>query len=297
MFTGLSAFPISPFKNEKIDLCAYERIVSRLVDAKVDSICTMGSTGLYPYLSISEKRLLVEKTVELSGDIPVMAGVGSLRTVNVLRNIDAVQEAGADAVLLAPVSYHPLSEAEVYSLYQSASAHLSVPMCVYENPRVTQFSFSDELYSKVTQLKHIEAIKIPGNCFADAGGALRLKKLRSIVPNKIAIGVSGDKFGSSGIATGCNFWLSVLGGLFPKTVSALIKVSASAGPEEAINASAKYQELWDLFAKHNGGLRVMACAAEILGYTEKNCLPKPLLSLEGDDRIELEVVLKKLSLI
>jgi dihydrodipicolinate synthase/N-acetylneuraminate lyase len=33
MFTGLSAFPLSPFSDEKLDLVAYERIVGNLVNA------------------------------------------------------------------------------------------------------------------------------------------------------------------------------------------------------------------------------------------------------------------------
>jgi len=296
MFTGLSAFPLSPFKDDKVNLHAYERILDRLVSAKVQSICTMGSTGLYPYLSLSEKQLLVKKTVELSDGIPVMAGVGSLRTAGVLHNIEAVQEAGADAVLLAPMSYHPLSNSEVLSLYETASQHLSVPMCVYENPRTTQFSFTDDLYYEVSRLKNIAAIKIPGTCFNDASGETRLAKLRSIVPENVAIGVSGDKFGTSGMASGCDVWFSVIGGLFPRTVLELISISKSAANQNIASASAKYDDIWNMFAKHNGGLRVMASAAEILGYANDECLPKPLMSLNEDDKLELKKVLLNLGL-
>ena len=36
MFTGLSAFPITPFSNEEIDYSAFERLMSNLVSAEVD---------------------------------------------------------------------------------------------------------------------------------------------------------------------------------------------------------------------------------------------------------------------
>jgi 4-hydroxy-tetrahydrodipicolinate synthase len=42
MFTGLSAFPITPFRNENIDFKAFEALIANLTEANVDSICAMG---------------------------------------------------------------------------------------------------------------------------------------------------------------------------------------------------------------------------------------------------------------
>lgn len=300
MFTGLSAFPLTPFKDEKVDMQAFERLVTNLTDAKVDSICAMGSTGLYPYLDRSELFSVAQKTVNLAGDIPVMVGIGSLRTQNVLKNAEAAQKAGVHAVLLAPVSYHPLKESEVLSLYTQVTAELSVPLCVYENPGVTQFTFSDDLYYEISRLPNIAAIKIPGMPFATETGAERLAQLRSIVPKSVAIGVSGDKFGAAGMMAGCDLWLSVLGGLFPKTVMGMIHAAQSQQNEQeyqsVMQSSQHLGGLWELFVRNKGGMRVMATAADILGYCEGNCLPEPLSPLQGEDRRALAQLLEQLQL-
>lgn len=306
MFTGLCAFPLTPFHNEKIDYRAFEKLIGNLKQANVESICAMGSTGLYPYLSRDELAKVTKTSVEIAGNTPVMVGIGSLRSYDVLKNAEAAQQAGANALLLAPVSYHPLHEAEVFALYEKVTAEISVPLCVYENPGVTQFSFSDELYRQVTQLPNVGAIKIPGMPFADtdadadgngnAAGKARLSSLRNIVPEHVAIGVSGDKFGALGMQAGCDLWLSVLGGLFPNTVKTMIALSQSTSPEAAIAQSERLTPLWDLFARNKGGMRVMATAAAILGYTEKNCLPHPLQPLQAEDKQKLEAILTQLSL-
>ncbi len=300
MFTGLCAFPLTPFHHEKVDYRAFEKLIGNLKQANVESICAMGSTGLYPYLSRDELVKVTETSVEIVGDTPVMVGIGSLRTYDVLKNAEAAQQAGAKALLLAPVSYHPLHEAEVFGLYEKVTAEISVPLCIYENPGVTQFSFSDELYRQVTQLPNVGAIKIPGMPFADtdsnATGKARLSSLRNIVPEHVAIGVSGDKFGALGMHAGCDLWLSVLGGLFPNTVKTMIALSQSRSPEAAIAQSERLTPLWDLFARSKGGMRVMATAAAILGYTEANCLPHPLQPLQGEDKQKLEAILTQLSL-
>ncbi|AIJ23563.1 hypothetical protein [Amycolatopsis methanolica] len=51
MFTGLSAFPLTPVTGSGIDTTACARLVSRLAAAGVDSIGALGSTGSYAYLT------------------------------------------------------------------------------------------------------------------------------------------------------------------------------------------------------------------------------------------------------
>lgn len=296
MFTGLCAFPLTPFSGESIDYASFEKIIANLQRAKVDSICAMGSTGLYPYLNRSELVSVTQRSVEIADGTPVMVGVGSLRTYDVLKNAEAAQKAGANALLLAPVSYHPLHEAEVFALYEKVTAEISVPLCIYENPGVTQFSFSDTLYSQVTTLPNVGAIKIPGMPFVDGSGETRLATLRNLLPKHVAIGVSGDKFGAMGMSAGCDLWLSVLGGLFPNTVKAMINASKSTLNNETKVQSDRLAPLWELFARNKGGMRVMATAAAILGYTEANCLPHPLQPLNSDDKQILDTVLTQLSL-
>lgn len=296
MFTGLSAFPITPFSNEGIDFKALEAIVENLTQAKVDSICAMGSTGLYPYLTQNELNQVAKTVVNVADSTPVMAGIGALRTLDVLRNAEAVQQAGVSAVLLAPMSYHRLNDDEVYSLFNKVTAELSVPLCVYENPGATNFTFSDELYSEVTRLPNVAAVKVPGMPFETEEGELRLSQLRALVPEDVAIGVSGDKFGAAGMAAGCDLWLSVIGGLFPNTVKAMIKAATAQSRAEAMNACPELEKMWELFVRNRGGMRVMATAASILGYTERNNLPEPLMSLNSEDRGQLEALIKQLQL-
>lgn len=304
MFTGLSAFPITPFINEEIDYKAFERLIDNLVSARVDSICAMGSTGLYPYLSKAQLEQVAKTAVANAQGTPVMAGIGSLRTQDVLKNLEAVQHAGVNAVLLAPVSYQPLNEEEVFGLYHAVSQETSVPICVYENPRVTNFTFSDALYKRIAQLPHIGAIKIPGMPFASEtakngkvqNGAERLVTLRTLLPQHVAIGVSGDSFGAAGMAQGCDLWLSVLGGIFPKTVQHIIAQAQSERADEAMALSNSLNRIWALFSRNGGGLRVVAGAAAILGYSERVNLPAPFLPISDEDFSELEGLIRSLEL-
>ncbi|MGO4759328.1 dihydrodipicolinate synthase family protein, partial [Streptomyces sp. 2MCAF27] len=144
MFTGLSAFPLTPMSESGIDEQAYARLVARLASAGVDSIGALGSTGSYAYLSREQRARAARIAVEAAEETPVIVGIGALRTSQVLALAEDAQKAGASAVLLAPMTYQPLTEDEVFGLYKDVTRALSVPLCVYDNPGTTHVHFTDE---------------------------------------------------------------------------------------------------------------------------------------------------------
>ncbi|MGX1567791.1 dihydrodipicolinate synthase family protein [Streptomyces sp. NPDC055506] len=161
MFRGLSAFPLTPTTEDGIDELAFSALVSRLAAAGVDSIGALGSTGGYAYLTREERARVARLAVRAADGVPVMAGIGALRTSQVLAFAEDAQQAGASAVLLAPMTYQPLTDDEVFGLYESVTRELSVPLCVYDNPRTTHVHFTDELHGRIAELPNVAAVKIP----------------------------------------------------------------------------------------------------------------------------------------
>ena len=192
MFTGLSAFPLTPVTNDGIDEAAFVRLVKRLSTARVDSIGALGSTGNYAYLTRIDRERVAKLAIDNADGVPVMIGIGSVATRDVLLLAEDAQRAGAAAVLLAPVSYQRLSDDEVFGLYEAVTQNLSVPLCVYDNPGTTHFEFSDELHGRIAQLPQVRSIKIPGVPDDPAAAKARVERLRGKIPESVTIGVSGD---------------------------------------------------------------------------------------------------------
>jgi 4-hydroxy-tetrahydrodipicolinate synthase len=80
--SGLIAFPITPMDAAgRVDAGALRRLVRRLIEAEVDAVCVLGSTGSYPFLARDERRRAIEAAAdETAGRLPLFAGVGALRT-------------------------------------------------------------------------------------------------------------------------------------------------------------------------------------------------------------------------
>ena len=190
MFNGLSAFPLTPMRGETVDLDAVARLVARAAESGADSLGVLGSTGNYAYLSREERRLVLEASVEAAGGVPVLAGVGAVRTRDVIRLAGDAHAAGASALLLAPVSYQRLTEAEVFGLFEDVASESDLPVVVYDNPATTGFTFTDELHARIARIPGIASIKIPPPAATDIG--TRLGKLREALPERTFVGISGD---------------------------------------------------------------------------------------------------------
>lgn len=291
MFTGLSAFPLTPTSESGIDEKAFAGLVARLAQAGVDSIGALGSTGGYAYLTREERARAARIAVDAAGGTPVMVGIGALRTSEVLALAEDAQRAGAAAVLLAPVSYQPLTDEEVFGLYEDVTGELSVPLCVYDNPGTTHFSFSDELHGRIAALPNVGAVKIPGIPAAQAPE--RVAALRGVLPGSVALGVSGDEFAASGLGAGADVWFSVIGGLLPEQCLAITRAARDGDAARATALSQQMEPLWKLFRRY-GSLRVTSAAAEQLGLVDAPNLPRPLRGLDPAARREVATALDAL---
>ncbi len=285
-FTGLSAFPLTPFNGFGVDEKSFINIMNRLTTARVNSIGVLGSTGSYAYLNRNEREYVTKLAIDNSNGTPVMVGVGAVNTRDVLLLTEYAQKAGASAVMLAPVSYQKLNDGEVFSLYEQVSKCLSIPLCVYDNPGTTNFVFTDELHARIAQLPFVRSIKIPPIPTDFSTAKARVSTLRERIPSHVSIGISGDWCGLDGLRVGCDVWYTAIGGTLPKPFMEIVKAAQSQNFTLAQELERKLLPLLNLIKK-NGSIRVTAETAKILGIVDYFCLPSPLKPISYEDRLLL----------
>jgi 4-hydroxy-tetrahydrodipicolinate synthase len=296
MFTGLSAFPLTPLADDAVDEPAFVRLIERLSEAKVDSITALGSTGSYAYLGSEERSRVARLAVEHAGGTPVFIGIGALRTSHVLANAEKAEQAGASGLLLAPMTYQPLPDDDVFELFRTVTANSSLPVIVYDNPGTTHFTFTTELYGRIAELPGIASIKIPGVPADPEQAEARVQKIRAAVPPHVTIGVSGDAKAAAGLAAGCDAWYSVIGGTLPALAMRITRAALEGRVSDASAESERLAPLWQLFAEFGGSLRVVAAIAEQLGLASPSCLPLPLQGLAGKQRAHVARIVDELGL-
>ena len=293
---GLSAFPLTPLRGDVVDERAFAGLVERLTAAGVDSITALGSTGSYAYLTPAERARVARIAVEHAGATPVFVGVGDLRTSRVLAHVDSAQEAGAAGVLLAPMTYQPLTDDDVYELFRIVTEHTGLPVIVYDNPDTTHFTFTLELYARIAELPGVVSIKIPRVPAAPDAAREHVMAVRGAIPEHVTIGVSGDALAATGLNAGCDAWYSVIGGTLPVPALSITRAAQAGWAQEAVAESRRLAPLWDLFAELGGSLRVIAAIAEYLGLVPPSCLPLPIRGLNSSQRARVSDVVVELGL-
>lgn len=294
LFQGLSAFPITPADEQgRVDAGALRRLLGRLVDAGVGSIGLLGSTGSYPYLTRAERRRAIEAAVDqVGGRAPVLVGIGALRTDEAVRLGQDARDAGADGVLLAPVSYTPLTDEEVFTHFATVAEAVALPLCIYNNPGTTHFTFSDELTARLSRVPHVAAVKNPAPDADALPGSLRA--LRDEAAPGFSLGYAVDGRATEAMLAGADAWYSVAGGLFPAACMQIVAAVAAGHASEARALNTRLQPLWDLFTDFSS-LRVTYAAVNLLGLGPA-VPPRPILPLPEDARRRVGRVLDALGL-
>lgn len=284
IFEGLSAFPITPAGEDGIvDTAALCRILERLDIPGVDSIGLLGSTGTYMYLAREQrKRALDAATRTLRGRKPLIVSVGAIRTYDVQNLVKDAEEAGANGLLLAPVSYNALTEEEVYQHYESVAGSTKLPLCIYNTPSTTHFTFTDALLARIAALPNVVALKQPAP-ITDA--KKRHETLRAQLPSEFSIGYSADWLVAEPLLAGGSTWFSVIAGVLPEPSVALMNAIRKGDEFEVKRVSALFQPIWDLF-KEFGDLRVAYALVNELDLC-KAAPPRPILPIPAvhHDRI------------
>ncbi|OUM42716.1 dihydrodipicolinate synthase family protein [Arthrobacter sedimenti] len=296
MFTGLSAFPLTPLVDDEVDETAFVRLIDRLATAGVDSITALGSTGSYAYLTVEERKRVAQLAVEHAAGTPVFIGIGALRTSQVLANAANAEQAGATGLLLAPMTYQPLTEDDVFELFRTVTAHSSLPVIVYDNPGTTHFTFTTSLYGRIAELPGIASIKIPGVPAEPEEARTRVGDIRAVIPEYVTIGVSGDARAAAGLAAGCDAWYSVIGGTLPTLALGITGAAREGRFVDALAESERLAPLWELFSEFGGSIRVVAAIAEHLALVPRASLPLPLQGLTEAQRQRVAEVIDELGL-
>ncbi|WP_306007003.1 dihydrodipicolinate synthase family protein [Aquicoccus porphyridii] len=292
LFTGLSAFPLTPIDDEgQLKSELLQRFLERIVAAGADSIGLLGSTGGYAYLTPEERKRTLRAAVDcVAGRTPLVVGVGAL-TTDVAEDLarDA-RKAGADGLLLAPMSYQPLTDDEVFRHFEAVAAAGELPLCIYNNPGTTKFTFSPDLIARLAEISNVAAVKMPLPADSDYAGEMR--SLRAVTPDGFAVGYSGDWGAKDALLAGGACWYSVVAGLLPELALALTRASQAGNAAEAERIDHAFAPLWALFREF-GSFRVMFTIAEILGLG-RITPPRPILPLEPASRERVEVALRPL---
>jgi 4-hydroxy-tetrahydrodipicolinate synthase len=289
LFKGLFTALATPFKDNKIDLLSFERLISRQLSAGVDGFVINGTTGESPTVDIVEAEALYRMARKLIGrERPLLLGTGSNSTASTIKATQWAKDLGADAALIVTPYYNKPPQRGLIDHFTAVADNVDLPIVLYNVPSRTIARLEVETILKLSSHPRIVGLK-------EASGDIEiLKRLKSGVPKDFSLLSGDDDTCVRFCAEGGHGVISVTSHLIPDEMKRILESAGRLG----LVADKEYRR----FANLNRLLFIEAnpiplkAALKYLGIFTSGELRLPLVEMDETLGKELVDELKNLGL-
>ncbi|MEI8042186.1 MAG: 4-hydroxy-tetrahydrodipicolinate synthase [Verrucomicrobiota bacterium] len=291
MFTGTYTAIVTPFKQGKIDETALQRLIQAQIQAGVDGIVPVGTTGESPTVDYDEHIHIIALSVKFArGRIKVLAGTGGNATSEAILLTERAEKAGADGSLQVAPYYNKPTQEGLFQHFREVARHTRLPLVLYSIPGRCGIEIGVDTVKRLAQqCKTIVGIKEAG------GNADRVSQLRAALGPGFEILSGDDSLTLPFMAVGAQGVISVASNVIPRQVAQMVKAYAAGKTQAALKLHQQYYPLFkDLFIETNP-VPVKAALAMLGQIQEEYRLP--LVPMSAKNREVLRATMKAVGLL
>ncbi|SHI83338.1 4-hydroxy-tetrahydrodipicolinate synthase [Rubritalea squalenifaciens DSM 18772] len=292
MFAGTHTAIITPFRDGQVDEEAFRQLIEKQIEAGVEGIVPVGTTGESPTLDPEEHLEVIRIAVDaVKGRIKVIAGTGANSTSEAIELTEAAEKLGVDGSLQVTPYYNKPSQEGLYRHFKAVAESTTLPIMLYSVPGRSVVEIAPETAGRLAaDCDNIVAIK-------EAGGKVeRVDELKAALPEGFEILSGDDPITLEMMKRGACGAVSVASNIIPGPVSEMIRAMNAGDVAKAEELQEKYSCLLnDLMAIDTNPVPVKAAAA-LMGYCTEE-IRLPMVALEGDKLEQVRVLLSDYNLI
>jgi 4-hydroxy-tetrahydrodipicolinate synthase len=152
---------VTPFREDgSVNLQAFRRLCSHLVENGSDGVVVAGTTGESPTLSDEEKLELFAAAVETVGDrASVVAGTGTYSTAHSVHLTEQAHEVGVDGFLVVTPYYNKPPVRGIVAHFRSIAEASDRPIIVYNIPQRVVLNLEPEALAELAEIPSVKAVK------------------------------------------------------------------------------------------------------------------------------------------
>ncbi|MBW0287723.1 dihydrodipicolinate synthase family protein [Rhodococcus sp. FH8] len=302
-FSGIVPPIVTPLTLEgEVDTTSLERLLSLQIEAGVDGLFVLGSSGEVGYLTDAQRAQVVQTAIgHVGGQVPVLVGVNDMTTNRVIAVAEQAREAGADAIVATAPFYAITDAAETATHFRSIHAAVDLPLFAYDVPVRVHSKLSPAMLVELGREGVIAGVK-------DSSGddvSFRMLIRQSAGLENFAVFTGHEVVVDGCLLMGASGAVPGLANVDPHGYVRLWR-AAQAGDWAA--AKAEQDRLTDLFSiveaptpgrvsAGAAGLGAFKTALALRGVITGNTMCAPMLSLDESETATIKVVLEQAGLL
>lgn len=156
---GCGTALITPFSDGEVDYEAFAALVDRQVEAGIDFLVPLGTTGETPCLEDDERIRVLQTAKEHSGGLPILVGGGTNSLKHTVRSMQMLDPHGVDAFLIVVPYYNKPTQEGQYQYFKAVAESTDKPIVLYNVPGRTGANMSAETTLRLAEIDNIVAVK------------------------------------------------------------------------------------------------------------------------------------------
>ena len=269
--------------DDKLDLKTFKINIEEQLSAGVHGIVLGGSLGESSTLDESEKKTLLNQTVEIvSGRIPVIMNIAASSTKKAIESAILAERNGASGLMILPPMKYKADNRETLEFFKKIAAKTSLEIMIYNNPVDYGIEVTLSMFEELMSIKNIVAVK------ESTRNISNITKMKAKFGDRYKILAGVDTLALESLMMGADGWVAGLVCAFPKETVAIYELYKAGRTKEAIEIYRWFLPLLELdtTSKLVQNIKLAEVATGI--GTEKVREPRlPLIGKERQNVIEI----------
>lgn len=151
---------ITPFKDGKVDLQSYEKMINHYIEQGINGIIPLATTGESPTILTEEYEEVLAKVVEYTNNrVPIYVGLGGNHTSELVKKLKVVERYDIDGILSVAPYYSRPNQRGLYEHFRAVSEATDLDIVIYNIPYRTGTNIENETLHRLAEFKNIIALK------------------------------------------------------------------------------------------------------------------------------------------
>ncbi len=122
-------------KDRTLDLVSFSRNIERMIEAGVDGLFFLGSSGEVAFLTDAQRQHVLQEAVSIvRGRVPVLAGIIDMETLRVIDQAKRAEAIGVDALVATAPFYALGGPKETERHFRAIRENTDLPLFAYDLP-------------------------------------------------------------------------------------------------------------------------------------------------------------------